>query len=157
MQRSCIDYAMSVIVGRALPDVRDGLKPVHRKILYGMYDSGFRPDRSFVKCAPRGRRRDGQLPPARRHGDLRHALVPDGPAVVAALPADRSAGQLRLARQRPGGGACRYTECRLTPLAMEMLRDIDKETVDFVPNYAGNTVEPDHPARPDPEPARQRL
>src|SRR6188472_3083135 len=108
MQRSYIDYAMSVIVGRALPDVRDGLKPVHRKILYGMYDSGFRPDRNFVKCG-------------RVVGDVMGNYHPHGDDPAAAY---------------------RYTECRLKPLAMEMLRDIDKETVDFVPNYAGNTVEP---------------
>src|ERR1700744_5340630 len=72
MQRSYIDYAMSVIVGRALPEVRDGLKPVHRRVLYAMYDSGFRPDRSHAKSARSVRRDDGQLPPARRRVDLRH-------------------------------------------------------------------------------------
>ena len=102
MQRNFIDYAMSVIVGRALPDVRDGLKPVHRKILYGMYDSGFRPDRNYVKC---GRVVGDVMGNYHPHGDSRalRRPGPDGPAVVAALPADRPAGQLRLAGQRPGG------------------------------------------------------
>ena len=103
MQRSYIDYAMSVIVGRALPLVEDGLKPVHRRVLYSMGENGFRPDRSYVKCARVGRRGDGQLPPARRQLDLRRARAA-GPALVDALPADRRAGQLRLAGQRPGGG-----------------------------------------------------
>ena len=85
MQNSYIDYAMSVIVGRALPEVRDGLKPVHRRVLYAMYDSGFRPDRSHAKVGTFGRRDDGQLPPARRLVDLRHPGA-DGAAMVAALP-----------------------------------------------------------------------
>ena len=101
MQRSYLDYAMSVIVGRALPDVRDGLKPVHRKILYAMFDSGYRPDRGYVKCSRVVGDVMGQLPPARRLGDLRRA-GPDGAALVAALPADRRQRQLRLAGQRPG-------------------------------------------------------
>ena len=96
MQRSYLDYAMSVIVGRALPDVRDGLKPVHRKILYAMFDSGYRPDRGYVKCSRVVGDVMGQLPPARRLGDLRRP-GPDGPALVAALPADRRQRQLRLA------------------------------------------------------------
>ena len=101
MQRSYIDYAMSVIVGRALPDVRDGLKPVHRKILYGMFDSGFRPDRNYVKC---GRVVGDVMGNYHPHGDSAAVRRPGahGPAVVAALPADRPAGQLRLAGQRPG-------------------------------------------------------
>ncbi len=103
MQRSYIDYAMSVIVGRALPDVRDGLKPVHRKILYGMYDSGFRPDRGYVKC---GRVVGDVMGNYHPHGDtaVYDALVRMAQTVVAALSDDRPAGQLRLARQRPGGG-----------------------------------------------------
>ena len=100
MQRSYLDYAMSVIVGRALPDVRDGLKPVHRKILYAMYDGGYRPDRGYVKCARVVGDVMGQLPPARRRVDLRRP-GPDGADLVAALPADRRQRQLRLAGQRP--------------------------------------------------------
>ena len=82
MQRSYLDYAMSVIVGRALPDVRDGLKPVHRRVLYAMYDGGYRPDRALLQVRARRRRRHGQVPPARRHLDLRRP-GPPGPAVVA--------------------------------------------------------------------------
>jgi DNA gyrase subunit A len=140
MQRSYIDYAMSVIVGRALPDVRDGLKPVHRKILYGMYDSGFRPDRNYVKCG-------------RVVGDVMGNYHPHGDtALYDALVRMAQTWSLRYTMIDPQGNfgspgndpaaAYRYTECRLQPLAMEMLRDIDKETVDFIPNYAGNTVEP---------------
>src|SRR3954470_18143153 len=140
MQRSYIDYAMSVIVGRALPDVRDGLKPVHRKILYGMYDSGFRPDRNYVKCG-------------RVVGDVMGNYHPHGDsALYDALVRMAQPWSLRYSLIDPQGNfgspgndpaaAYRYTECRLQNLAMEMLRDIDKETVDFVPNYAGNTTEP---------------
>jgi DNA gyrase subunit A len=140
MQRSYIDYAMSVIVGRALPDVRDGLKPVHRKILYGMYDSGFRPDRNYVKCG-------------RVVGDVMGNYHPHGDtALYDALVRMAQTWSLRYTMIDPQGNfgspgndpaaAYRYTECRLQPLAMEMLRDIDKDTVDFIPNYAGNTVEP---------------
>ena len=102
MQRSYLDYAMSVIVGRALPDVRDGLKPVHRKILYAMYDSGFRPDRGYVKCARVVGDVMGNYHP---HGDssIYDALVRMAPALVAALPADRRQRQLRLAGQRSAG------------------------------------------------------
>ena len=100
MQRSYIDYAMSVIVGRALPEVRDGLKPVHRRVLYAMFDSGFRPGPQPREVGALGGRDDGQLSPARRRVDLRHPGA-DGPAVVAALPAGRRPGQLRLAGQRP--------------------------------------------------------
>ncbi|SDI83828.1 DNA gyrase subunit A [Frankineae bacterium MT45] len=140
MQRSYIDYAMSVIVGRALPDVRDGLKPVHRKILYGMYDSGFRPDRNYVKCG-------------RVVGDVMGNYHPHGDtALYDALVRMAQTWSLRYTMIDPQGNfgspgndpaaAYRYTECRLKPLAMEMLRDIDKDTVDFIPNYAGNTTEP---------------
>ena len=140
MQRSYIDYAMSVIVGRALPDVRDGLKPVHRRVLYSMYDSGFRPDRSYVKCARVVGDVMGNYHP---HGDtaiydtlvrlaqpwsMRYTLV-DGQGNFGSPGNDPAA-------------AMRYTECRLTPLAMEMLRDIDKDTVDFEPNYDGRTEQP---------------
>ena len=103
MRSSFLDYAMSVIVSRALPDVRDGLKPVHRRVLYGMHENGMQPNRPYKKCARDRRRRDGRLPPARRLGDLRHAR-PARAAVLDALPARRRAGQLRLARRRPAGG-----------------------------------------------------
>jgi DNA gyrase subunit A len=140
MQRSYIDYAMSVIVGRALPDVRDGLKPVHRKILYGMYDSGFRPDRNYVKC---GRVVGDVMGNYHPHGDaaLYDALVRMAQPWSLRYPMIDPQGNFGSPGNDPAA-AYRYTECRLQQLAMEMLADIDKETVDFVPNYAGNTVEP---------------
>ncbi len=140
MQRSYIDYAMSVIVGRALPDVRDGLKPVHRKILYGMYDSGFRPDRNYVKC---GRVVGDVMGNYHPHGDqpLYDALVRMAQSWSLRYPMIDPQGNFGSPGNDPAA-AYRYTECRLHPLAMEMLRDIDEETVEFVPNYAGNTVEP---------------
>jgi DNA gyrase subunit A len=140
MQRSYIDYAMSVIVGRALPDVRDGLKPVHRKILYGMYDSGFRPDRNYVKC---GRVVGDVMGNYHPHGDsaLYDALVRMAQPWSLRYPMIDPQGNFGSPGNDPAA-AYRYTECRLQPLAMDMLRDIDKETVDFIPNYAGNTVEP---------------
>jgi DNA gyrase subunit A len=140
MQRSYIDYAMSVIVGRALPDVRDGLKPVHRKILYGMYDSGFRPDRNYVKC---GRVVGDVMGNYHPHGDtpLYDALVRMAQSWSLRYPMIDPQGNFGSPGNDPAA-AYRYTECRLHQLAMEMLRDIDKETVDFIPNYAGNTVEP---------------
>ncbi|MHA3705199.1 DNA gyrase subunit A [Jatrophihabitans sp. YIM 134969] len=140
MQRSYIDYAMSVIVGRALPDVRDGLKPVHRKILYGMFDSGFRPDRQFVKC---GRVVGDVMGNYHPHGDgaLYDALVRMAQTWSLRYPLIDPQGNFGSPGNDPAA-AYRYTECRLKPLAMEMLRDIDEETVDFIPNYAGNTVEP---------------
>jgi DNA gyrase subunit A len=140
MQRSYIDYAMSVIVGRALPDVRDGLKPVHRKILYGMYDSGFRPDRNFVKC---GRVVGDVMGNYHPHGDtaLYDALVRMAQPWSLRYPMIDPQGNFGSPGNDPAA-AYRYTECRLQQLAMHMLADIDKETVDFIPNYAGNTVEP---------------
>ena len=140
MQRSYIDYAMSVIVGRALPDVRDGLKPVHRKILYGMYDSGFRPDRGYVKC---GRVVGDVMGNYHPHGDsaLYDALVRMAQPWSLRYPLIDPQGNFGSPGNDPAA-AMRYTECRLAPLAMAMLADIDKDTVDFVPNYAGNTVEP---------------
>ena len=141
MQRSYIDYAMSVIVGRALPDVRDGLKPVHRKILYGMYDSGFRPDRNYVKC---GRVVGDVMGNYHPHGDsaLYDALVRMAQPWSLRYPLIDPQGNFGSPGNDPAA-AYRYTECRLQSLAMEMLRDIDKETVNFNPNYAGNTVEPE--------------
>ncbi len=140
MQRSYIDYAMSVIVGRALPDVRDGLKPVHRKILYGMYDSGFRPDRNYVKC---GRVVGDVMGNYHPHGDtaLYDSLVRMAQPWSLRYPMIDPQGNFGSPGNDPAA-AYRYTECRLQQLAMHMLADIDKETVDFVPNYAGNTVEP---------------
>ena len=140
MQRSYIDYAMSVIVGRALPDVRDGLKPVHRKILYGMYDSGFRPDRNFVKC---GRVVGDVMGNYHPHGDsaLYDALVRMAQPWSLRYPLIDPQGNFGSPGNDPAA-AYRYTECRLQNLAMAMLADIDEETVDFVPNYAGNTTEP---------------
>ncbi len=140
MQRSYIDYAMSVIVGRALPDVRDGLKPVHRKILYGMFDSGFRPDRNYVKC---GRVVGDVMGNYHPHGDsaLYDALVRMAQPWSLRYPLIDPQGNFGSPGNDPAA-AYRYTECRLQNLAMEMLRDIDKQTVDFVPNYAGNTTEP---------------
>jgi DNA gyrase subunit A len=140
MQRSYIDYAMSVIVGRALPDVRDGLKPVHRKILYGMYDSGYRPDRGYVKCGLVVGDVMGNYHP---HGDTAtyDALVRMAQPWSLRYPLIDPQGNFGSPGNDPAA-AYRYTECRLQNLAMEMLRDIDEETVDFVPNYAGNTTEP---------------
>jgi DNA gyrase subunit A len=140
MQRSYLDYAMSVIVGRALPDVRDGLKPVHRRVLYAMYDGGYRPDRGYFKCARVVGDVMGNYHP---HGDspiydtlvrlaqpwsLRYPLV-DGNGNFGSPGNDPPAAQ-------------RYTECRLMSLAMEMMRDIDQDTVDFTPNYDGRSQEP---------------
>ncbi len=140
MQRSYIDYAMSVIVGRALPDVRDGLKPVHRKILYGMFDSGFRPDRNYVKC---GRVVGDVMGNYHPHGDsaLYDALVRMAQPWSLRYPLIDPQGNFGSPGNDPAA-AYRYTECRLQQLAMAMLADIDEETVDFVPNYAGNTTEP---------------
>ncbi len=140
MQRSYIDYAMSVIVGRALPDVRDGLKPVHRKILYGMYDSGFRPDRNYVKC---GRVVGDVMGNYHPHGDgaLYDTLVRMAQTWSMRHPLIDPQGNFGSPGNDPAA-AYRYTECRLQQLAMAMLADIDKDTVDFVPNYAGNTTEP---------------
>ena len=103
MKSAYLDYAMSVIVGRALPDVRDGLKPVHRRVLYAMSELGLGPTRGYVKCVAHRRRGDGQLPPARRLVDLRHARAP-GPGLLDALPARRRPGQLRLGRRRSRRG-----------------------------------------------------
>jgi DNA gyrase subunit A len=141
MERSFLEYSMSVIVSRALPDVRDGLKPVHRRILYSMYEQNLRPDRPHAKCAKAVGEVMGNFHP---HGDsaiydalarmaqdfsLRHMLI-DGH------------GNFGGRGPEEGPAAMRYTECRLAPLAMEMLAGIDEETIDFVPNYDGSTEEP---------------
>nr|WP_275407639.1 DNA gyrase subunit A [Asanoa ferruginea] len=140
MQRSYLDYAMSVIVGRALPDVRDGLKPVHRKILYAMYDSGYRPDRGYVKCSRVVGDVMGQFHP---HGDsaIYDALVRMAQPWSLRYPLVDGNGNFGSPGNDPAA-AMRYTECKLDPLAMEMLRDIDEDTVDFQDNYDGRAKEP---------------
>lgn len=141
METSYIDYAMSVIVGRALPEVRDGLKPVHRRILYAMYDSGYRPERGYVKSARPVSDTMGQFHP---HGDLAiyDTLVRLAQDWNMRYPLVDGQGNFG-SRGNDGPAAMRYTECRLTPLAMEMVRDIRENTVDFSPNYDGKTQEPD--------------
>jgi DNA gyrase subunit A len=140
MQRSYLDYAMSVIVGRALPDVRDGLKPVHVRILYAMLDGGYRPDRGFFKCARVVGDVMGNYHP---HGDssIYDALVRMAQPWAMRMPLIDSQGNFGSPGNDPPA-AMRYTECRLAPLAMEMLRDINEDTVDFRPNYDGKSAEP---------------
>ena len=140
MQRAYIDYAMAVIVGRALPDVRDGLKPVHRRVLYAMYDGGYRPDRGFSKCSRVVGDVMGQYHP---HGDsaIYDTLVRLAQPWVMRAPLIHGQGNFG----SPGNdsaAAMRYTECRMAPLALEMVRDIEQETVDFQPNYDGRSQEP---------------
>ena len=140
MQRSYLDYAMSVIVGRALPDVRDGLKPVHRRVLYAMYDGGYRPDKSFSKCSRVVGDVMGQFHP---HGDsaIYDALVRLVQPWSMRYPL--AAGQGNFGSPgNDGAAAPRYTETKMAPLAMEMVRDIDEDTVDFQDNYDGRTQEP---------------
>jgi DNA gyrase subunit A len=139
MESSFLDYAMSVIVSRALPDARDGLKPVHRRILWSMYDQGFRPDRSTVKCA-------------RVVGDVMARFHPHGDsAIYDALARMAQPFSLRhplidfkgnYGSPEDPPAAARYTECRLDGLAMRMLADIDEDTVDFGANYSGDFNEP---------------
>jgi DNA gyrase subunit A len=140
MQQSYIDYAMAVIVGRALPDVRDGLKPVHRRVLYAMYDGGYRPDRGFNKCARVVGDVMGNYHP---HGDsaIYDTLVRLAQPWVMRAPLVQGQGNFGSPGNDPAA-AMRYTECRMAPLAMEMVRDIDEETVDMTPNYDGKTEEP---------------
>lgn len=140
VKKSYIDYSMSVIVGRALPDVRDGLKPVHKRILYGMHEAGMTPDKPYKKCARIVGDVMGKYHP---HGDssiydalvrlaqpfsIRYPLV-EGQGNFGSMDGDKAAAQ-------------RYTECRMQKIAVEMVRDINKETVDFIPNYDGNEKEP---------------
>jgi DNA gyrase subunit A len=141
MQRSYLDYAMSVIVGRALPEVRDGLKPVHRRVLYAMYDGGYRPDRGFSKCSRVVGDVMGQYHP---HGDsaIYDTLVRLAQPWALRYPLVDGQGNFGSPGNDPAA-AMRYTECRMAPLALEMVRDIDKDTVDFSPNYDGRTREPD--------------
>jgi DNA gyrase subunit A len=140
MQRSYLDYAMSVIVSRALPDVRDGLKPVHRRVLYAMYDGGYRPDRGYSKCARVVGDVMGNYHP---HGDsaIYDTLVRLAQPWSLRYPLVDGQGNFGSPGNDPAA-AMRYTECRMAPLAMEMVRDIDKDTVDFAPNYDGKTQEP---------------
>ena len=140
MQRSYLDYAMSVIVGRALPEVRDGLKPVHRRVIYGMYDGGYRPDKGFNKCTRIVGDVMGQFHP---HGDtsIYDALVRLVQPWSLRYPLALGQGNFGSAGN-DGAAAMRYTETKMAPLAMEMVRDIDEETVDFVDNYDGKTREP---------------
>ncbi|ROS26224.1 DNA gyrase subunit A [Cellulomonas sp. PhB150] len=140
MQRSYLDYAMSVIVGRALPDVRDGLKPVHKRVLYAMYDGGYRPDRQFSKCSRVVGDVMGKFHP---HGDtaIYDALVRLVQDWSMRYPLVSGQGNFGSPGDDPAA-APRYTECKMAPLAMEMVRDIDEETVDFQDNYDGRTQEP---------------
>ncbi len=140
MQRSYLDYAMSVIVGRALPDVRDGLKPVHRRVLYAMFDGGYRPDKQFSKCSRVVGDVMGQFHP---HGDgaIYDTLVRLVQDWSLRYPLVSGQGNFGSPGNDPAA-APRYTECRMAPLAMEMVRDIDEETVDFQDNYDGRTQEP---------------
>ncbi|WP_182525113.1 DNA gyrase subunit A [Nocardioides dongkuii] len=140
MQRAYIDYAMAVIVGRALPDVRDGLKPVHRRVLYAMFDGGYRPDRGFSKCSRVVGDVMGQYHP---HGDtaIYDTLVRLAQPWVMRAPMIQGQGNFG----SPGNDAAaamRYTECRMAPLALEMVRDIEQDTVDFQANYDGRSQEP---------------
>jgi DNA gyrase subunit A len=140
MERSYLDYSMSVIVSRALPDVRDGLKPVHRRVLYAMYDGGYRPDRNFSKSARVVGDVMGNYHP---HGDsaIYDALVRLAQPWSLRYPLVQGQGNFGSMGNDPPA-AQRYTECRMAPLAMQMVRDIDEETVDFAPNYDGRTLEP---------------
>jgi DNA gyrase subunit A len=140
MQNSYIAYAMSVIVGRALPNVYDGLKPVHVRVLYSMYDSGFRPDRGYNKCARVVGDVMGNYHP---HGDssIYDALVRLAQPWAQRYPLVDGQGNFGSSGNDPAA-AMRYTECRLTPLAMHMLQDIEEETVDFRDNYDGRIQEP---------------
>ncbi|MGH3565387.1 MAG: DNA gyrase subunit A [Pseudonocardia sp.] len=141
MQNSYIDYAMSVIVGRALPLVEDGFKPVHRRVLYSMGENGFRPDRSYVKCARVVGEVMGNYHP---HGDtsIYDALVRLAQPWSLRYPLIDGQGNFG-SRGNDPPAAMRYTECRLTPLAMAMLQDIEEDTVDFSDNYDGKAQEPD--------------
>jgi DNA gyrase subunit A len=140
IQKSYLDYAMSVIVGRALPDVRDGLKPVHRRILYAMYDGGYRPDRGWNKCARVVGEVMGQYHP---HGDtaIYDTLVRLAQPWVMRYPLVSGQGNFGSAGNDKAA-AMRYTECKMAPLAMEMVRDITENAVDFKPNYDGKEQEP---------------
>ena len=140
MQRSYLGYAMAVIIGRALPDVRDGLKPVHRRVIYGMYDGGYRPDRAFNKCARIVGDVMGQFHP---HGDsaIYDALVRLIQGWTMRYPLALGQGNFG-SPGNDGAAAPRYTETKMAPIALEMVRDINEDTVDFQPNYDGKSLEP---------------
>ncbi|WP_411543740.1 DNA gyrase subunit A [Kitasatospora sp. DSM 101779] len=140
MQRSYLDYAMSVIVSRALPEVRDGLKPVHRRVLYAMYDGGYRPEKGYYKCARVVGDVMGNYHP---HGDtaIYESLVRLAQPWSMRMPLVDGNGNFGSPGNDPAA-AMRYTECKMMPLAMEMMRDIDEETVDFAANYDGRSQEP---------------
>ena len=140
MARSYLDYAMSVIVGRALPDVRDGLKPVHRRVLYAMFDAGYRPDKGYYKSSRIVGDVMGNYHP---HGDtaIYDAVVRLAQFWSLRYPLIDGNGNFGSPGNDPAA-AMRYTEARLDPLAMEMMRDIDEDTVDFVSNYDGRSQEP---------------
>lgn len=140
MQRSYLDYAMAVIIGRALPDVRDGLKPVHRRVIYAMYDGGYRPDRSFNKCSRVVGDVMGQFHP---HGDIAiyDTLVRLIQSWIMRYPLALGQGNFG-SPGNDGAAAPRYTETKMAPIALEMVRDINEDTVDFQPNYDGKSLEP---------------
>ena len=140
IQSSYLDYAMSVIVGRALPDVRDGMKPVHRRVIYAMYDGGYRPDRGWNKCSRVVGEVMGLYHP---HGDsaIYDTLVRLAQSWVMRAPLISGQGNFGSPGNDPAA-AMRYTECKMAPLAMEMVRDIDQDTVDFQPNYDNRDQEP---------------
>lgn len=140
MRESYLAYALSVIVERALPDVRDGLKPVHRRVIYAMYDGGYRPDRGYNKCSRVVGDVMGKYHP---HGDsaIYNTLVRMAQSWSMRYMLVDGQGNFGSPGDDPAA-AMRYTECRMAPLAMEMVRDIDKDTVDFLPNYDGKTQEP---------------
>ena len=140
VQSSYLEYAMSVIVGRALPDVRDGLKPVHRRVIYAMYDGGYRPDRGWNKCSRVVGEVMGLYHP---HGDsaIYDTLVRLAQPWVMRAPLVSGQGNFGSPGNDPAA-AMRYTECKMAPLAMEMVRDINENTVDFQDNYDGREKEP---------------
>ncbi|WP_029150239.1 DNA gyrase subunit A [Microbacterium indicum] len=140
MQRSYLDYAMSVIIGRALPDVRDGLKPVHRRVVYAMYDGGYRPDKKFSKCARVVGEVMGQYHP---HGDsaIYDTLVRLVQPWSLRYPLALGQGNFGSPGNQ-GAAAPRYTETKMAPIALEMVRDIEEDTVEFEDNYDGETQEP---------------
>lgn len=140
MQRSYLDYAMAVIIGRALPDVRDGLKPVHRRVIYAMYDGGYRPDRAFNKCARVVGDVMGQFHP---HCDsaIYDTLVRLIQSWIMRYPLALGQGNFG-SPGNDGAAAPRYTETKMAPIALEMVRDINEDTVDFQPNYDGKSLEP---------------
>ena len=153
VEAAFLEYSMSVIVSRALPDVRDGLKPSQRRILWAMHDANLRPDRPFVKCA---RVVGDVMANYHPHGDaaIYDALVRMGQWFSLTGPLIDKHGNFGSPADPPA--ASRYTECRLSPLAMEMLAGIDEGTVDFEPNYDASRTRTARRSRALPEPARER-